>query len=193
MLLEFRTKNYKSFTEETTFSLTPASRQTGLDYSVRKMQAGSGTYRGLCSAVLFGPNAAGKSNLIEAMHTFRSIVLRGNLNDAPHSGGTAQGSVLGMIPNCKEQQVPTEFSISFVDDGLAVEYSMQLDLGPFMAPNYVRKVLREGLTVNRKQVFLRNNTLTVNLPSSICHPPLRERKHQTQNTKAPGDCRGQSL
>lgn len=36
MLLEFRTSNYKSFKEELIFSLIPAPKQKGLDYSVLK-------------------------------------------------------------------------------------------------------------------------------------------------------------
>ncbi len=34
MLLEFRTKNNKSFVDETVFSLTAAPKQKGLDYSL---------------------------------------------------------------------------------------------------------------------------------------------------------------
>lgn len=36
MLLEFKTSNYKSFKEELIFSLIPAPKQKGLDYSVLK-------------------------------------------------------------------------------------------------------------------------------------------------------------
>ena len=82
MLLEFRTKNYKSFAEEMDFSMTPAPKQKGLDYSILSMQAGSKTYNGLSSAVIYGPNASGKTNVIGAMDTFRSIVLRGSIRNA---------------------------------------------------------------------------------------------------------------
>ena len=34
MLLEFKTKNYKSFVDEMVFSMTPAPKQKGLDYSI---------------------------------------------------------------------------------------------------------------------------------------------------------------
>ena len=36
MLLEFKTKNYKSFVEESSFSMVAAPKQTGLDYSLMK-------------------------------------------------------------------------------------------------------------------------------------------------------------
>ena len=167
MLLKFVTKNYKSFADKAVFSMTPAPRQTGLDYSVLKAQAGSQVYKGLCAAVIYGPNASGKTNLIGAMDTFKSIVLRGNVRDAEQSGMNAAGAALEMVPNCNEAPAPTEFSISFIDGTLAVEYSLTIDLGPFMAPDYNRKILREELLVNRKQVFLRDDTLTVDLPSVI--------------------------
>ena len=41
MLLEFRTKNYKSFVDELCFSMVPAAKQKGLDYSILSMQVGS--------------------------------------------------------------------------------------------------------------------------------------------------------
>ena len=34
MLLEFKTKNYKSFVEEASFSMVAAPKQKGLDYSL---------------------------------------------------------------------------------------------------------------------------------------------------------------
>ena len=34
MLLEFRTSNYKSFKDQMIFSLIPAPKQKGLDYSI---------------------------------------------------------------------------------------------------------------------------------------------------------------
>lgn len=36
MLLEFKTKNYRSFRRESIFSMTAAPKQKGLDYSVYK-------------------------------------------------------------------------------------------------------------------------------------------------------------
>ena len=77
MLLDFKFSNYKSFYDETNFSMTPAPQQTGLDYSILSEKIGAKKYRGLSSAVIYGPNASGKTNLIGAMDTMRAIVLRG--------------------------------------------------------------------------------------------------------------------
>ena len=81
MLLEFRMSNYKSFKDETVFSLIPAPKQKGLDYSILHATVGRKAYKGLCSAVIYGPNAAGKTNIIGAMDSFKTIVLRGNIRN----------------------------------------------------------------------------------------------------------------
>ena len=45
MLLEFKAKNYKSFKEELVFSLVPAPKQKGLDYSILEEKIGRKTYK----------------------------------------------------------------------------------------------------------------------------------------------------
>lgn len=167
MLLEFRTKNYKSFVDEMVFVMTPAPKQKGLDYSVFSMQAGSRTYKGLSTAVIYGPNASGKTNVIGAMDTFRSIVLRGGIRNVDVNSPNAAASALELIPNCNGIKEPTEFSIRFGDGGLVVEYSLVVDLGSFMESDYPRKIVEERLIVDEKQVFLRKGDLTVDLPFVI--------------------------
>ena len=81
MLLEFKTSNYKSFKEELIFSMIPAPKQKGLDYSVLNEKIGSKAYKGLSSSVIYGPNASGKTNIIGAMETFKQIILRGNIRN----------------------------------------------------------------------------------------------------------------
>ena len=89
MLLEFRATNYKSFRDELIFSLTPAPKQKGLDYSVLAAQAGTKTYKGLCSAVIYGANASGKTNIIGAMDTFKQILDDRGLLEACSSDSTS--------------------------------------------------------------------------------------------------------
>ncbi|MBQ3831482.1 MAG: AAA family ATPase [Spirochaetales bacterium] len=132
MLLEFRTKNYKSFSEELVFSMIPAPKQTGLDYSVRKQTAGSKEYKGLCSAIIYGPNASGKTNIIGAIDTMKAIVLRGNIRntnvlESPNSAA----ATLELIPNCNEDNPITEFSISFITNGFKFDYSFKIEIGQF--------------------------------------------------------------
>ena len=75
-------KNFKSFVDEMCFSMVPAPKQKGLDYSVLSAKCGSKQYKGLCSAVIYGPNASGKTNVIGAMDAFKAIVLRGGIRNS---------------------------------------------------------------------------------------------------------------
>ena len=167
MLLEFKTKNYKSFIDEMVFSMIPAPKQKGLDYSILNTKIGSKVYKGLSSAVIYGPNASGKTNVIGAMDTFKEIVKRGDIrNGIPYSPNTAASS-LELIPNCNGGVNPTEFAIKFIESGLLVEYSLIADLGGFLKTDYKRKILEEKLVINDKTVFIRNNELSVELPGVI--------------------------
>ena len=77
MLLDFKVKNYKSFQQEVSFFMIPAPKQKGLDYSVFEKKIDNKRKKAICSSVIYGPNAAGKTNIIGAMDTMRAIVLRG--------------------------------------------------------------------------------------------------------------------
>lgn len=168
MLLEFKTKNYKSFIEELSFSMIPTPRQKGLDYSIQSTKIGNKDYKSLSSGIIYGPNASGKTNIIGAMDTMKAIVLRGNVNnsDAPFSPNVASSN-LELVPNCDISDTPTEFYISFIESDLLIEYSITVDLGKFLDKNYERKIKEEKLVVNGKLVFLRNENLEVNLPNKI--------------------------
>lgn len=163
MLLEFRAKNYKSFKEELVFSMIPAPKQTGLDYSVIHEDIGTGNYKGLCSAVIYGANASGKTNIIGAIDTFKSIVLRGHLRNADDKGNpnTAAAS-LELIPNnTVEDGTPVSFTVKFTTDGYLIDYSFTADIGSFLDTEYERKILKEDLAVNGIPIFSRNGGLTI--------------------------------
>ena len=61
MLLEFKFKNFKTFQKETLFSMTPANKIKDIEYSVLKTKIGKKEYKVLSSAVIYGPNASGKT------------------------------------------------------------------------------------------------------------------------------------
>ncbi len=161
MLLEFKARNYKTFTDELVFSLLPAPKQKGMDYSILQQKIGNRKQKALCSAVLYGPNASGKSNVIGAMDTFKNIVLRGNIrNHADKDHPNAAAYSLELIPNSLlNAPQPVEFSISFVDAGVLVEYSFAMDIGEFLDTEYPRKIISEQLNVNGRLIFSRSDKL----------------------------------
>lgn len=167
MLLEFRTKNYKSFTDELVFSLTPVQGLQELEYSILSASAGEKQYHGLSTAVIYGPNAAGKSNIIGAMESLKEIVLRGNINNINVKSYNTAASNLELIPNSKSEASPTSFYIRFIDNDLMVEYTLSAELGPFLDKNFNRKIIEEKLCVNGELVFLRNDHVILNHTLSI--------------------------
>ncbi len=171
MLLSFKTKNYKSFTEETLFSMAAAPKQSGLDYSLFRVKIKSKEVRGLCSSVIYGPNATGKTNLIGAMDVLRSIILKGNIkNSEENSIPNPAASSLELIPNNQiESQKPVEFGIDFVENGLKIRYDISIDLGKFLDKDYSRKILNESLYINEELIFNRTEHLLIDNLKSIKH------------------------
>ncbi len=168
MLLEFKTANYKSFADEMIFSMSPAPKQKGLDYSIQTKKIGVKTYKAISSAIVYGPNASGKTNIIGAMDTMKSIVMRGNIKntDVPSSMNVAS-ALLELIPNQDIPASPTKFSIRFIENDILVDYSLSIELGEFLSNDFPRRILEEKLYINEKPVFLRKEKLEINIPSCI--------------------------
>ena len=147
MFLEFRLQNFKSFREPAVFSMIPAPKQKDLAYSIieRKVKGIRKTQKALCSSVIYGPNASGKSNIICAVDLLRSIVLRGNiLDDSTVRLANDSSSFLSLIPNSFEPvPLPVGLGITFLIDSLKVDYEIQIDLGQFLDKAYKRKVIFE--------------------------------------------------
>ena len=160
MLLEFRFQNYKSFREETSFSMMAAPKQKGLDYSLINIKKQGKDIKGLCSSVIYGSNAAGKTTVVGAMDTFRSIVLRGNIRNSEDIGSPNHAaSNLSLVPNqMLTKPEPVEFLIDFVVDKFRIQYGIVMDLGFFLDAKYERKILSETLTVNGNRIFTREHT-----------------------------------
>ncbi len=160
MLLEFKFKNYKSFREEATFSMMAAPKQKGLDYSLFNIKKGGKEIKGLCSSVIYGPNAAGKTTVVGALDTFRSIVLRGNIRDSEDiSSPNHAASKLSLIPNNKlTVSEPVSFYIDFIVDRFRIQYNLEMDLGLFLDAEHKREILSETLIVNGNRIFARSHS-----------------------------------
>ncbi len=163
MLLEFRASNYKSFKEEFVFSMTPAPKQKGLDYSLLTKKIGRKNYKALSTSIIYGPNAAGKTNIIGALETFKSIILRGNIKDSVGSNEQNNPNIaafkLDLIPNLayQEEALPVSFGIKFISENHLVDYSIIVDLGRFLHSKDKRKVIKEALSIDNYPIFTRQN------------------------------------
>lgn len=159
MLLDFSVENYKSFLEKAQFSMIPAPRQHGLDYSILQKKVGSRIVKGLCSAVVYGPNASGKTNIIGAMDVLRSIVLRGNIRNAEEQNSPNKAVYnLELIPNNHLDEItPVTFRISFLENEIKFDYELSALFGMFLDDTAQRSIKNEKLLINDKIVFERTD------------------------------------
>lgn len=181
MLLEFKVENFKSFANNTVFSMRPAPKQKGLDYSLLRAEYGGKKIRALCSSVIYGPNAAGKTNIIGAMDVMQTLMLRGNIrnNDREITPNVAASS-LELIPNkASNSNSPVRFYIDFIDQGDRFQYWLDLELGQFMDTEYPRSILYESLHINDLPVFTRNGGLKLANKDSLLRmfPWLKQFSH----------------
>lgn len=168
MLLKFRCKNFKTFKDDAVFSLIPDTIQD-ISYSVLEDGYANKKAKCLCSSVIYGPNAAGKTSIINAMSCFKQIILRGNIDDVEdnrYDDYVSQNMYL--IPFAFSNDVkPVEFEIEFTYENNKYNYELKMDLGLFNTKSK-RNIISERLLVNDYNVFERTkNNITINSLTKI--------------------------
>lgn len=161
MLLEFETENYKSFLENASFQMLAAQKQKDLDYSLIRRKVKGKNIKGLCSSVIYGPNASGKTNIIGAMDVLRAIVLRGNINDSEEKESPNHAAYnLELIPNNSLAEArPVKFHILFLENDIKFDYLLVINLGRFIALEDDRNIVEEQLYIDDQLIFRRNESL----------------------------------
>ncbi|HHZ3833891.1 TPA: AAA family ATPase [Escherichia coli] len=116
MLIEFTVQNYKSISEKQTLSLV-ASKLNDLPNNLFSIDEPK-SLELLKSAVIYGPNAAGKSNIINAITTMAELIVRS-------ATGYKSGDKLDITPfrlDSKKINQPSEFEINFISEGIRYQY-----------------------------------------------------------------------
>lgn len=119
MLLEFTVGNFKSFMNKATLSLEATSDDWLDDDNVAHLTRPP--LRLLKAAAIYGPNAGGKSNFVNAIAEFRSIVL-GSSKDSQ------QGEPLPVVPfrlHAKTENEPTFFEAVFLKEETRYRYGFE--------------------------------------------------------------------
>jgi uncharacterized protein len=117
MLIEFSVTNYRSFLTPQRLSLT-ANTATELLEENTFLSPVPSLPRLLRSAVVYGPNAAGKSNLIQAVAFMKRFVL----SSAKES---QEGERIGVRPfllKKESSQKPSEIEVLFIQGGIRYQY-----------------------------------------------------------------------
>ncbi|MDF2520572.1 MAG: transporter [Clostridia bacterium] len=125
MLIQFNLKNYKSFKEEISLDMTATSIK---EHSYNLIEDSSGN-KYLKIAAIYGANASGKSNLIDAFGFMRYFVLRSlSLEDEDekrNSNPTIPISSFAFDTATKNK--PSEFEVFLVHNNVEYQYGFVLD------------------------------------------------------------------
>jgi len=115
MLIEFTTQNFRSFRDETKLSMIATADKDNLD-NIMSMD----TYKLnlLKSAVVYGSNGAGKSNLIKALSAMKSIVL----SSSKEQRGDEIKGIEPFVFDVQDRKLPTLFEVIFIVDGVRYQY-----------------------------------------------------------------------
>ena len=121
MLVEFRVKNFRSLRDEQVLSLVASKDKTLGDTNVMStgLKAAPGLLR---SAVLYGANAGGKSNLIKALQYMRGVVLDSATVIQPGQTYAVQPFRLDDLSASEA----TEFEVTFVVAGVRYQYGFAM-------------------------------------------------------------------
>ena len=122
MLVEFRTKNFRSLRDEQVLSLVASTDKTLLDTHALNTGLKAAPHL-LKSAVVYGANASGKSNLIKAMQYMRGVVLE----SAALQPGQTFDRLQPFKLDATSASQPTEFEVTFTLDGVRYQYGFAMN------------------------------------------------------------------
>jgi AAA15 family ATPase/GTPase len=120
MLLEFSVKNYLSFKDEVTLSLRGREGVTRHEGDSTFDVAGEPVLK---SAVIYGANASGKSNLIKAMQFMQEFVLNSAIGRLSET--KIDVNFFKLSPEMLEQT--SNFEATFAHEGVYYRYGFELD------------------------------------------------------------------
>ena len=117
MLIEFRVTNFRSIRETQTLSMVAGSGNELA--ATNTFDSGiTGFQRLVRSAVIYGANAAGKTNLLRALQFMQTLVLNSAI-------ASQQGTPIPHAPfklAAETRKAPSNFEITFAEDDVRYEY-----------------------------------------------------------------------
>ena len=122
MLIEFSATNYRSFLTTQSLALA-ANTATELQEENSFVSPVSNLPRLLRSSVVYGPNAAGKSNLIQAIAFMKRFVL----SSAKESQEGEKIDAAPFLFNRQSSLNSSEFEVLFIQDGIRYQYGFAVN------------------------------------------------------------------
>ncbi len=130
MIIEFKVENFLSFKDLTTLSMITAKsfkehKDTHAILIDNKLSL-------LKSAIIYGNNASGKSNLLEAMEFMKQIILN-SFRDALLENNDRRFPLEKFALNSRTEQESTFFEVSFFHKGTKYRYGFEIDYDKIVA------------------------------------------------------------
>ncbi|GAB0055951.1 hypothetical protein SIID45300_00250 [Candidatus Magnetaquicoccaceae bacterium FCR-1] len=122
MLIEFTVANFRSIHEPIVLDLSPVRQIGRLPENAFPSGLKQQPRRLLRTAVVYGPNASGKSNLIRAAHFMRHLVLNSNRKEAD-----APLFEEPFLLNPQARNQPGQFEMIFVANRVRYQYGFEVD------------------------------------------------------------------
>lgn len=141
MLISFAVKNFLSFKNQVELNLVASNRITD---SRKNLIPLDNETQLLKSAVVFGPNAGGKTNLLVGVKRIQQMIINSFKQ-------TQEGEDLPVRPfvlNENSRNEPTEFQIKFIEDDIFFDYKVVVTR---------KEVVEEYLSVDGQPIFSRIN------------------------------------
>ncbi|UCH94028.1 MAG: ATP-binding protein [Candidatus Aminicenantes bacterium] len=120
MLIEFKVGNFRSFKDIVTLSMVASSDKEHMETNTIKVDD---KLRLLKSAVLYGANASGKSNLFKAMGFMKKFIS----TSSKESLSTEKIPIEKFLLSTETEKVPSTFEIVFIIDKIRYRYGFQAD------------------------------------------------------------------
>ncbi|MDO5425258.1 MAG: ATP-binding protein [Eubacteriales bacterium] len=153
MLCQFTVKNYKSIRDEMTFDMQATAIS---EHEDRVIKDADGELF-LPISVIYGPNGGGKSNVLEALHTLDSKVLRPlcatcDKNDCDYKVRKIPVEPFAFSEDSKNE--PTEFEVFFRTEIAEYRYILQIKQDVVLYESLDRIKMETG---RRSALFTRNS------------------------------------
>ncbi len=117
MILKFKIKNHLSIKDEVVLDFVATKKDKNFNFFCEEI----GKYKVLKIAMLLGPNASGKSNILHALDRLRSVVLNDNLS---------KNDEIDYIPfefDSSTRKSPTVFEIEFLINSNKFSYRIEFN------------------------------------------------------------------
>ncbi|WP_310554414.1 ATP-binding protein [Flavobacterium sp.] len=120
MILKFKVKNYRSYKEETVFTMEAGSSEQKSENIADFTLANSQKQRVVKTSVIYGANASGKSNIIRALFEVVNFILnKPKVDEKPRIYNP-------FIFDVETKEKPSEFELTFINSEIKYLYKFSI-------------------------------------------------------------------